>query len=523
MAAKILSIELGERLIKVCERGAKTHVYKHFSFLTPEGLVNDGQITDPAALGAALKAELSKNGLGGRKKAVFVLRSGKVASREVKLPPVRENRLKGLVETNASEYFPVDMSKYHISYTVLERKDKGSDAFCRLQVLAVPLALLEGYFTMAEAAGLQAETVDYAGSCMYRRLTELPQAGVTMYVDVGCTASDVTILDGKKLMLQRSFPVGGDELVFAQMGADGSGDGEYIETLENLCRGSTTLPSEIVSDSLNRLTGNILRIADYFNSNNWETPVEKLVLLGDCAAIVNLRQQVEESVTYPVEILTELAGYTAGAKATPLSSAFLACAGCPLQRTDFVPEAMGRKTKKAKKPSSETISLGVIVCAGCVLIGAAMAVSSFLDYQDALNEQQQVKDEITQLEPARTLYNTYVDYTAAAEGFQTVYSDAEKPNAHLLDFIGELEEKMPSQISVLSAVCSNDGVSMNIIVPSKDAAALVIVQLRSFESLADVSVGAISETEGDSGIIQVSFAVNCLYGENPYLADGSAN
>lgn len=523
MATRILSIELSERLVKVCERGAKTHVYKFFSFLTPEGMVNDGQIADPAALGAALKAELHKNGLGARKKAAFVIRSGKVASREVKLPPVRENRLKSMVEANASEYFPVDMSKYHITYTVLERKDKGSDAFCRLQVLAVPLTMLDSYFKMAEAAGLQVESMDYAGNCLYRMLGTLVQTGVTMYVDVGCSSSDVTIMEGKRLMLQRSFPVGADELVFAQMGADGESDAAYLKTLERLNSGTTTLPPEIVADSLNRLTGNIIRIADYFNSNNWENPVEKLVLLGDCAAITGLRQHVEESITYPVEVLTELPGYTSGARNAPLPSAYLACAGCPLTQTDFIPESMGKKSKKLKKSNSESLTLGIIVCAGCLLIGLAISASAFFDYRSALSEQEAVTREIAALEPAKAVYNAYVDYTAAAKGFETVFADAEKPNAHLMDFISELEQKMPSEISVLSAVCANDGVSMNITVSSKDAAAAVIVQLRTFQSLSSVSVGAISESSDDNGIVQVSFAVNCLYGENPYLAAGSSN
>lgn len=523
MAAKILCIEPGERLTKVCERGANNHIHKCFSFLTPEGTVADGQITDPVRLGEALREALSKNGLGSRRKAAFVIRSGKIASREVKLPPVRDNRLKPMVEANASEYFPVDMSKYHISYTVLERKERGADAFCRLQVLAVPLSMLEGYFKMAESANLQAEAVDCAGNCLYRILTSLPGGGVTMYVDVGCVSSDVTVLDGKRLMLQRSFPVGGDELVFAQMNADGTSETEYISVLGRLCGDSCSLPQEVVSESLSRLCGNILRIADYYNSNNWEAPVEKLVLTGDCGALYGLRKHLEESVAYPVEVMPVLAGYNAGARSAPLSSAYLACLGCPLQRTDFIPEAMGRKNKKPKKKAADSLSLGVVVFAGLLAVGIAVSASAVFDYRSAAAEQAQMKREIKELESAKKLYNTCVDYTAAKDGFQAVYDAADTPNADLLEFIGELERKMPTGIAVLSAVCGSDGVSMNITVGSKDAAAMVITQLRTFESLSEITVGAISETEDDNGIVQVSFAVNCLYGENPYLAAAAGN
>lgn len=514
MAAKTLCIELGDRLIKVCERSsAKTHVSKRFSFPTPDGLVQDGQVSDPAALGAALKNALSANGLGLRKSAVFVLQSGKVAAREVKLPPVRDNRIKAMVESNAAEYFPVDMSKYHISYTVLERREKGDDPFVRLQVLAVPMALLEGFFQVAEAAGLRVENIENAGTCRYNVLRAFHSEGVTMYIDVGCTTSDVIIMQDGLLMLQRSFPVGGDELIYAQLGADGKTDKDYADVMAQLCEGKTTLPDEAVVDSLNRLTGNIVRIADYFNSNNWETPVEKLVLLGDCAALAGFRSHVEESVTYPVEMMAELPGYSlsAGAHSTPLRSGYLACVGCPLERGLFLPENMGKQKKAATKHQSESLTLGIIVCVGCFVIGAALTASSFFGYRSALSDKRAAEREIAYLEPARTTYNTYVDYKAAADGFQTVYADAQKPNAQLSDFIAELEKKMPSQISVLSAVCTNESVSMNVMVDSKDAAAAVIVQLRSFESLSDVAVGAISETEDENGIVQVNFAVTCSY------------
>ena len=517
MAAKILSIELGDRLIKVCERGgAKSHVIKCFSILTPEGAMSDGQINDPAALGAVIKEALGKNGLGLRKKAVFVLQSGRVAAREVKLPPVRDNRLKGMVESNASEYFPVDMSKYHISYSVLERKDKGDDAFVKLMVLAVPLAMLEGYFLLAEAAGLQVENIDYAGTCRFRVLGHTKHEGVVMYVDVGCTTSDVLVMEGGKLLLQRSFPIGGDELVYAQMGADGKGDQDYPETLQKLSEGESTLPPEIVVESLNRLTSNIVRIADYFNSNNWETPVEKLVLLGDCAALAGFRGHVEESVTYPVEVMGDLPGHTLGPKMAPLPSSYLACVGCPLERGGFLPENMGRQKKKAKS-QSETLTLGILICAGCILVGGALSVTAWLNYRTAVSEQEAVQKEIAALEPARTLYLCYVDYEAAAAGFQTVYDAAETPNAHLTAFIAELEDKMPSEISVLSAVCTNETVSLNITVGSKEASALVIKQLRTFESLRDIAVGAVTENADDNGIVQVSFAATCYYGENLYI------
>ena len=87
----------------------------------------------------------------------------------------------------------------------------------------------------------------------------------------------------------------------------------------------------------------------------------------------------------------------------------------------------------------------------------------------------------------------------------------ETPNEGLLDFIEELEEKMPAEVNVLSASCFTDGVIMNITVTSKTAAAKTIQQLRSFESIGQITVGPITEGEDDTGISLVSFSVECVY------------
>ena len=67
----------------------------------------------------------------------------------------------------------------------------------------------------------------------------------------------------------------------------------------------------------------------------------------------------------------------------------------------------------------------------------------------------------------------------------------ETPNAQLVAFFEELEEKMPSQILLLSAVCTPESVSMNVTVPGLEEAAVVLSQLRSFKSLSQVNVSGI--------------------------------
>ena len=120
--AKILSIEVEASQVRVAEievRGKKGKIYNCFCIPAPQGAVEDGQIRDTKSLGEVLKAELSQRKIR-TKKVYFATGSTRIASREVRIPFVKTNRIQSIVEANATDYFPIDVSKYVLSYSVID-------------------------------------------------------------------------------------------------------------------------------------------------------------------------------------------------------------------------------------------------------------------------------------------------------------------------------------------------------------------------------------------------------------------
>lgn len=121
MAGKVISIEIGYSLTRVCEVDykSKTHkVYGYFSIPTPEGMINDGILNLNESYATALREALAEHKMKS-KQVVFTLTSTKIASREVTIPFVKENRIMDVVNANASDYFPVDLSQYQLAYSML--------------------------------------------------------------------------------------------------------------------------------------------------------------------------------------------------------------------------------------------------------------------------------------------------------------------------------------------------------------------------------------------------------------------
>ena len=68
---------------------------------------------------------------------------------------------------NASDYFPVDINEYSISYTILEnlQNDDGGKAI-RINALAAPTELLDSYKEFAKLAGLEIEAKNHNGAAL---------------------------------------------------------------------------------------------------------------------------------------------------------------------------------------------------------------------------------------------------------------------------------------------------------------------------------------------------------------------
>lgn len=535
MASKVLNIEIGDRLTKVClsiPKGKTYQIKNSFMFQTPDNAVADGVITAPDILATKLKEQLTANGIGDAKAAVFSLTSGKVATREVMLPPVKDNRIKGIVESNASEYFPIDMSRYHITYKLLERISKGEETGCRVLVLAAPLSLLETYFKLASLAGLSIHAIDFSGNSQYQALRTLRSEGVTMYVNVDCNNSFVTFIQDGKLILQRAFTFGGDELILSYMAAAGKSSDEYVSALHDCSQEEPqflkdgVMSASDVTDNLSRLVSSIVRSTDYFNSNHWDVQVEKVVLMGPCSHLVGLIGMVGNGTGLETAYLDDIPGITSFANVAESASFYISCIGSSIEPVDFVPPQFKPEKKrllgKREKSDEHSIRDGIIICAVCLAAAIGLSAVAILGYYDARETKAKVEEQIAELSYTRDTYNTYTEYQTGADALTQLAASIDSPNDGLTGFISELEEKMPSEILILSATCTRDSVSMNITVPSFDDVAVVLVQLRTFQSINNLNISSVSEAVDEAGVSSVSFSISCNYGTNPYIPAAGA-
>ncbi len=520
VVAKVLNIEVDDRLTKVCvsEKNKKSYKISNcFLMQTPDGAVYDGQVVAVDRMAEALRAALNQHGASGAKSVTFTLTSGKVASREVMLPPVKDNRIKSVVETNASEYFPVDMGGYRIGHTLLERLT-GDVPGCRVQVTVAPRSLLESYAALAEAVGLTLDAVDYCGNSQYQVLHTLPSDEVTMYVDVSLSRTMVTFMKDGLMLLQRNINFGGSDLVSTAMESASMSDTQLVGALELVSQPDELnrhLSAEQQEDCLSRLVNGISRSADFFKSNHSGTPVTKVVMMGVCGAISGLSDMVGNALGIQTVTLNEVKGIDFVANSVGGVNSYISCIGSLVQPLELLPEELRStaKKKKSKKGARQSDSIvgGVVAFAAMTVLGLALTIFAVVQYTSAGSEQARLQQRVQELEHVRATADIYEQYQSTQAVLDQLRGYNQTHNASLVAFLEELERKMPSDLLLMSAVCDNQGVILNIVTPGMEEANVVIKQLRGFESIKQLEISTITESTEQGGIPSTTFSVRCGY------------
>lgn len=533
--ARILSIEAEASQIRVAEvevRGKKGRIYNCFCIPAPQGAVEDGQIRDTKTLGENLKAELSQRKIK-TKKVYFVTGSTRIASREVRIPFVKANRIQSIVEANATDYFPIDVSKYVLSYSVIDvesqRLEDGKEETKQyyLMVYAAPKAISAAYSEFAENAGLTMTGITYTGDSIYHSVKDEYAKGTHILVKVEYTGTSITVIRDGELTLQRNINYGVDSAAETVRAFPEFGDRlDANEALDVLCSRKCINPfldmesfdEEIsdedrkletaraeVTESLRYLIGNISRIMDYYISRHTDTNFDSIVCCGLGAQIKGLMQLLTNELGQQVDVLQEFKNFALPASGDTQEVCLYAAVLSPGTSGVNLMDKVNRKKKEKK----ETLSGAIIICVVGTVAGVVLTAAGYANRIYQQHEQERLNQRISEESSIEEIYSAYTNAKAQYDNYQNMYQYTNTPNEGLKTFIEELEEKMPSDITVENFSSTGTQVSFSMRVGSKSAAANTIMQLRTFESLSTVTTTGIDEAEDGT----VSLSVLCTYSD----------
>ena len=544
MNNRVLSIEIGNSFTKICEidyKVKKPKVYKVLTVETPEGVVVDGMLQPTQEYADHLVNALGTNGIH-TKRVIFTISSTRVASREVQIPNVKANKIEALVKTNANDYFPVDLTQYEIGhYLAGGLTEEGK---LRVMALAVPKALLDSYYQLAQMCGWEVECFDYSSNSLYQILRDEKSEKVTMMIKIDENNTIVTVLSAGKVLLQRTVAYGVQDAIETMIASGAYAVNDPMSAVERFQKKTclnrvlhqgdklweenagrwededagnveVTTARQKITSSLEPLIVGVSRVIDFYDSRNGDTPIERTYVTGLGGSFSGMSKLFTNCLERKVHTLSEMDDKIGMSKAirSTRPAAYISCLGAVLAPVGLI----DKSTQKAKGLTVVSgtnytfVSVAVLVLG--VILSIAMAVTSLTRYFGTVAENVALQARVEELQPAQTVYNEYLSTAAQYDKYKYLYEYTENPNENLVEFINELEQILPSSFWTNSFSSDMEGISMSVTVEGKAAAARTILNIRNMESIEDVQISNITDTQNELGESAVTFSITGTYAD----------
>lgn len=535
MAKKVLSIETGGWWTKVVltepyKKSAQIH--DMFYFRTPENTVEDGLVRDRERFLTALKEELASHQVT-EKDVIFTINSTKVITREATIPFVKDKVLSGIVDAQAKDYFPMDISSYTVTFRKMDEYTEDGKKMIKLLLIAVPDNMLSNYMTLAKAGGFNIISFEYIGnSVLSYAKTHYNHDSIIVQLEENETI--ISVLVGKKLMFQRVAPNGYSNALNTVLGhsvlnVEDEPQAYHFLTTHNMLykrpkmeviteedeRRQKALEDAYadVRESLSYHIRVVLAALDYYRNQSKKDFFGVMRLTGDGARIAGIKKLFTDEI--PLELSEESALSNARlSKRISLEEAeevdFTSVIGAVISPLDIKPKEMTERQSK-----KDTLRVAYIALIGSLLISAALSAMGAMRYLAAAENHDYLTRRIQELKYIQEIYDENETMKGMEAEYRAFDELTKNDNERILSLIASLEEYLPSTVVIRSMNTSNSSISMNVTSPDKLTTAQLLMNFYEIPFIADAAISSMSRSTDETGAEQWNYSVTLKYVEPP--------
>lgn len=469
LSGRALVVQITEREIRIAQMTLGSDAISERVILpTPPNAVEDGQLVGLDALRDAMEPVLRQGLFRRCRKVVFSLCSTQVISESVTVPAVKkQQRLGQMLLANMDEYFPIDPGEYQLSWESVGVEQREDARLLRVQLWAVPRAMLQRYYALANSMGLSVAAVDFCGHShatavdadfalpKHAKSSADTDDGVCLYINAESELLLLTFVYNGQVKLQRLLQRG-----YSQQ------------------------------DDLNE-AGIVL---DYFSAMPGRARLTSAVLSGGQGKEAGLAPALASLLNVPVEMAE-----------TDYGAQWLLCQGAALTALDFGDPELNHITG-ARAPINRAWQYGLVFLGGAALTASVLLLlTSKLSWSTELDGLRAQQDRLTALAQqnagcAENYHNYSSMYDAYSADWDTVFDSVRTYNDNLELVLGELEAKLPKKSTVTALSTTELCLAAQVAFQSKEDAAYFLVALRDvpFMTLSTVSSLTIGPKEAYS-------------------------
>ncbi len=293
-----VSVDIGTSAIKVLQfeiGGEKPKLIAAGIAPTPANAINNNMITNPNAVGDAIRKLITESDVTATKATVSIP-GPCVFSKKISVGYAPVEQIEETLKYEAANYIPHSINDVHMDFQVLSA-NKGSTA--DVLIVAVKNDILNSYIDAISSAGLEPGIVDvdyYALENMFELNYPEEAKRCVAIVNIGARYSAVNIVVDGKTVFSGDVGVGGRLFTDALVEALGMKPAE-AEKIKSGGTGSEAYDKNVIKETLERTTDHVAaelhrQLGFFWNAAGLDRAIEGIFLCGGGAQSQGLLEEL---------------------------------------------------------------------------------------------------------------------------------------------------------------------------------------------------------------------------------------
>lgn len=274
-----------------------------------------------------LKKEIKNKKIKAEKFLAVVSGEG-IITRDILLEKLPEKEINNIFRHEATQYFPVDLSKYVLDYKILADVMVGEEEKYKILLVAVPDKIIDRHVSVGENGGIILDSIDVNSNALakfinfeLRARNQLSDDSVSAILNVDNTGSYVVFTHNGIFDFGREIRFGANDIIKVlsdYLAVEPSKIltdidqyvNKYVLVDENDLTKETDeevkLVVKDVSKILKSFSDEVSKVVEFYRSKYYNSSNMRLFVTGGGAKILKVDQILKKSLTIDIEQLSQL-------------------------------------------------------------------------------------------------------------------------------------------------------------------------------------------------------------------------
>lgn len=309
---QVIGLDLGTSSIKMMELKVTGRTFKLVNFgmsAIPEGIVDGGEILDPAALSNIILA-LHKELKFKTKNISVGMFGGAVIVKKISMPRIDPKLISEQIQWEAEQYIPFDLSEVNLDYHLLKGDNSNSETMDLLLVAAKHDYIIR-YFEAIEMAGLKCSLIDVNGFALANcfEINYGSGNGETIaLINIGAGVTNLVVVENGGVVFCRDIPIGGN-LFNMEISRELGVSPQEAEELKIGYSHSQSNPAEleqVISNTNEMFCEEVKESFNFYEQSKSGAPVSSIYLSGGSIKIPKLLDSISNATGLNCQLLNPM-------------------------------------------------------------------------------------------------------------------------------------------------------------------------------------------------------------------------